>query len=109
MEYAQRHLLHPHFASWFVPRIPFDPEQSLYDDDHGLPDDHENGFENMLDDIRPDHIELPVLMKHYINQNARFLAFNLDPGFNNALDGLMILDIADIPSLTLTRLTKSWV
>ena len=46
-------------------------------------------------------------MKQYIRQNARFLGFNLDPNFNNALDGLMILDIADVPTVTIDMLQRA--
>jgi hypothetical protein len=47
-----------------------------------------------------------MLMKQYIRQNARFLGFNLDPNFNDALDGLMILDIADVPANTIDLLKR---
>ena len=32
--------------------------------------------------------------------------FNLDPNFNDALDGLMILDIADVPANTIELLKR---
>jgi hypothetical protein len=63
-------------------------------------------IENILEHIRPDHIQFPILMKQYIKQNARFLGFNLDPNFNNALDGLMILDVADVPRQTIDLLHR---
>jgi hypothetical protein len=43
---------------------------------------------------------MPVLLKKYIKQNARLIAFNVDPLFNNAVDGLMYIRIADIPDST---------
>ena len=39
--------------------------------------------------------------KKYIKQNARVVAFNVDPLFNNAIDGLMYIRIADIPESTM--------
>jgi hypothetical protein len=33
--------------------------------------------------------------KKYIKQNAKVVAFNVDPLFNNAVDGLMYIRIAD--------------
>jgi hypothetical protein len=42
----------------------------------------------------------PVLIKKYIKQNARVVAFNVDPLFNNAVDGLMYIRISDIPDST---------
>ena len=40
-------------------------------------------------------------VKKYIKQNARLVAFNVDPLFNNAIDGLMYIRIADIPESTM--------
>jgi hypothetical protein len=44
---------------------------------------------------------LPVLIKKYIKQNARVVAFNVDPLFNNAVDGLMYIRVEDIPDSTM--------
>jgi len=41
-----------------------------------------------------------VLLKKYIKQNAHLIAFNEDPLFNNAVDGLMYIRIADLPDST---------
>jgi hypothetical protein len=35
-----------------------------------------------------------------VKQNARLVAFNVDPKFNNAIDGLMYIKVADIPEST---------
>lgn len=106
MEYARKHLFHPEFSQWFHPRTPFDPILSSEQTSIGHNVEGHAEFKNMIDDIRPEHIEFPVLMKQYIRQNARFLGFNLDPNFNDALDGLMILDIADVPDYTLELLQR---
>jgi hypothetical protein len=42
-----------------------------------------------------------VLIKKYIKQNAKVVAFNVDPLFNNAVDGLMYIRISDIPESTM--------
>ncbi|MBC7495515.1 MAG: glycerol acyltransferase, partial [Flavobacterium sp.] len=49
----------------------------------------------------PGNLRLPVLIKKYIKQNARLVAFNVDPLFNNAIDGLMYIRISDIPDSTM--------
>lgn len=41
--------------------------------------------------------KIPVLFKKYLSQGARIVAFNVDPEFNNAIDGLILGDIKDIP------------
>jgi lipopolysaccharide biosynthesis glycosyltransferase len=43
---------------------------------------------------------MPVLLKKYIKQNAKVIAFNVDPLFNNSVDGLMYIRIADLPEST---------
>ena len=50
--------------------------------------------------IEPGSLRLPVLIKKYIKQNAKVVAFNVDPMFNNAIDGLMYIKISDIPEST---------
>ena len=107
MEYSKRNFFHTDFAKWFKPRTPFNPAFVSTN----LKDAESNGqtkfdLEEVLDQLQPDHIQFPILMKQYIRQNARFLGFNLDPNFNNALDGLMILDIADIPANTIEMLQR---
>lgn len=107
MEFAKRHFYHPVFAKWFKPRTPFIPvttpkeEKELEEFDSTSMD-----IEEVLEQLQPEHIHFPVLMKQYIRQNARFLGFNLDPNFNNALDGLMILDIAEAPANTIEMLQR---
>ena len=56
-----------------------------------------------LDELNPG---LPVLLKKYIKQNAKIVAFNVDPKFNNCLDGFIILDVNDVPKNTIESLSK---
>jgi putative hemolysin len=46
--------------------------------------------------IEPGQLKMPVLLKKYLKQNARIIGFNVDPSFNNCLDGFMILDFQTI-------------
>ncbi|WP_019037043.1 GNAT family N-acyltransferase [Psychroflexus tropicus] len=57
-------------------------------------------FDKIIDEIEPDNLRLPVLIKKYIKQNAKVVAFNVDPLFNNSVDGLMYIRIEDIPEST---------
>jgi putative hemolysin len=59
-----------------------------------------NKFDKFIDELEPNSLRLPVLIKKYIKQNARVVAFNVDPLFNNAVDGLMYIKIADLPEST---------
>ena len=60
-----------------------------------------NKFDKIIDELEPNSLRLPVLIKKYIKQNAKVIAFNVDPMFNNAIDGLMYIRIADIPESTM--------
>ncbi|CAM4128992.1 GNAT family N-acyltransferase [Zobellia nedashkovskayae] len=59
-----------------------------------------NKFDKLIDEVEPGNLRLPVLIKKYIKQNAKVVAFNVDPLFNNAIDGLMYIKIADLPQST---------
>ena len=59
-----------------------------------------NKFDKIIDEIEPDNLRLPVLIKKYIKQNAKVVAFNVDPMFNNSVDGLMYIRIEDLPEST---------
>jgi len=59
-----------------------------------------NKFDKFIDEVEPGSLRLPVLIKKYIKQNAKVVAFNVDPMFNNAVDGLMYIRIADLPEST---------
>jgi putative hemolysin len=61
-------------------------------------------LDKVVADIEPEGFALPVLLKRYLAQNARILAFNHDPKFNDALDGFMILDLEDLPQETVANL-----
>ncbi len=59
-----------------------------------------NKFDKIIDEVEPGSLRIPVLIKKYIKQNAKVVAFNVDPLFNNAVDGLMYIRIADLPEST---------
>lgn len=63
-------------------------------------------LDNIIEDIEQKKHKLPILIKKYLHQNAKILAFNKDPKFNNSVDGLMILDVFNIPINTLKDLGK---
>lgn len=59
-----------------------------------------NKLDKIIDDLEPE-LRLPVLIKKYIKQNAKVIAFNVDPNFNDAIDGLMYIRISDLPENTI--------
>lgn len=46
---------------------------------------------------------IPVLLRHYLRLNAASLGFNVDRSFGDALDALMIVDLATVPTVVLRK------
>ncbi|RAS64375.1 putative hemolysin [Vibrio diazotrophicus] len=46
---------------------------------------------------------IPVLLRQYLGLNGKLVSFNVDPAFNDALDGLIVVDLHDVPIKTLGR------
>jgi putative hemolysin len=92
----------PELAAMIRPRKRFRNKLTdvhLHDLLEDLPQDL-NKVDKVISDMEPDHFKLPILLKKYIKQNAKIISFNIDPKFNNALDGLMILDLQNLPPET---------
>jgi putative hemolysin len=53
-------------------------------------------LDDIIDDIDPEHSKVPILLKKYFSKQAKIIGFNLDPKFNDALDGFMITKIDQI-------------
>ncbi|MCB2376480.1 lysophospholipid acyltransferase family protein [Hymenobacter sp. BT635] len=56
--------------------------------------------------FEPGGAGIPVMLRHYLKQNARLLAFNVDPNFSNALDGFIVLDARELPARTVGLLAR---
>jgi putative hemolysin len=61
-------------------------------------------LDNFIEEIEPAHFRIPVLLKQYARQNAKFISFNVDPNFSDVLDGFMILNLKDLPYSTIEAL-----
>ena len=96
VEFVKRHYYNEEVARYFQPRTPFSP---ALDNNTTLPliGKELKDLEIFLATIEPAHIKVPVLLKQYTKLNARFISFNLDPNFSDALDGLMLLDLKKLP------------
>jgi putative hemolysin len=54
-------------------------------------------------DIEPDGKGIPILLKQYLKLGGKLLAFNVDPIFSNALDGLILVDLRHTAPAILNR------
>jgi hypothetical protein len=102
IEFMKSHYYDPYLAQYIHPKKAF--KVKLKDADKDFVFDATeadlNKFDKIIDEIEPGALRLPVLLKKYIKQNARLIAFNVDPLFNDAVDGLMYIRIADLPDST---------
>ena len=102
IEFMKSHYYDPYLAQYVHPKKEF--KVKLKDADKDFVFDATeadlNKFDKIIDEIEPGALRLPVLLKKYIKQNARLIAFNVDPLFNNAVDGLMYIRISDLPDST---------
>lgn len=95
------------FARLITPRNTFKVNISKDDTDVIFEKSNDlNKLDKFIQDIESDEFRMPVLLKKYIKLNGRIIGFNVDPKFNNALDGLLILDLFQVPIDTITSLSK---
>ena len=102
IEFMKSHYWDPYVAQYIHPKKDF--KVKLKDADKEFIFDETqadlNKFDRLIDEVEPGSLRLPVLIKKYIKQNAKVVAFNVDPLFNNSVDGLMYIKIADLPEST---------
>jgi putative hemolysin len=102
IEFMKSHYYDPYVAQYVHPKKEF--KVKLKDADKDFVFDATeadlNKFDKIIDEVEPGALRMPVLLKKYIKQNARLVGFNVDPLFNNAVDGLMYIKIADLPEST---------
>jgi len=102
IEFMKSNYYDPYVAQYINPKKEFKVKLKDADKDF-IFDESEadlNKFDKIIDELEPGSLRLPVLIKKYIKQNAKVVAFNVDPLFNNAVDGLMYIRIADLPEST---------
>jgi len=102
IEFMKSHYYDPYVAQYIHPKKEYKVKLKDADKDFVFDATHAdmNKFDKIIDEIEPGSLRIPVLIKKYVKQNARLVAFNVDPKFNNAIDGLMYIRVADIPEST---------
>ncbi len=102
IEFMKSHFYDPYVAQFVHPRKEYKVKLKDADKDFVFDESKSdlNKFDKIIDELEPAAIRMPVLLKKYLKQNAKVMAFNVDPLFNNAIDGLMYIRIADLPEST---------
>ncbi|MEQ3662520.1 MAG: GNAT family N-acetyltransferase, partial [Flavobacterium sp.] len=103
IEFMKSHYYDPYIAQYVHPKKEYKVQLKDADKDFVFNETEADlmKFDKIIDEVEPGNLRLPVLIKKYIKQNARVVAFNVDPLFNNAVDGLMYIKISDIPESTM--------
>ena len=107
-QFITQHFFNEEIAQYIKPRkrVRFKYGKTKFD----LTNLHSETLEDLdkvIDDIEPSPIKLPVLLKKYLKQKAKIVGFNLDPKFNNELDGFIVVNLGDLETEFLQSFTES--
>ncbi|MCF8277034.1 MAG: lysophospholipid acyltransferase family protein [Flavobacteriales bacterium] len=108
VEFIKKHYWNEKLAKHVKPRKVFAPPCRDLDIDAiiNIMSPEVSELDKIIEEVEPKNFKLPVLVKKYIKQEAKIIGFNLDPKFSNVLDGLIVLDMMDIPAETLENLNR---
>lgn len=108
VEFIKTYFFDEKMARYIIPKKDFVVKPDKVIDRKAIIDSSEkdiNRIERIITDIEPGY-RIPVLLKKYLEINGRIIGFNIDPKFNNCLDGLMILDLFKIPADVIQGLSR---
>ena len=107
MQYIREHNFDARLARYVRPRIRYNVPGYNVDEEIILETaDDLNKFDRFIKEVEPNDYTMPILLKRYLKLNGKIIGFNLDPKFNDALDGLLVLDLYDVPMETIASLSK---
>lgn len=92
----------------FHPKTPFVPNFNKCDINVLMEKNMEtvDKFDRYLMKLSNGDYRMPTLFKKYLKINSKFLCFNVDPDFNDTLDGLLLLKFTDYPKDELDMMLK---
>ncbi len=108
VEFVLNNHYDPVMARYIRPRKKFNLRVDRRVDSEIIIDTAENDIsrvEKVVSDIDSGY-RIPVLLKKYLEMNGKIIGFNVDPDFNNCLDGLIMLDIYNFPAEFVKALSR---
>lgn len=108
IEYIRKNCYDNRLAKFITPKKKF--EAKLNDLETELLESHNNSIkslDSLISEIEMNQNKVPVLLRQYIQLNAKIIGFNVDPKFNDSLDGFLVLDLQAIPEDTIKMLGKN--
>jgi putative hemolysin len=108
VNYITKHHFDYELAHYVKPRNKFKADLNPIDKDL-LVESSESlkDLDSLISDIENTHIKIPVLLRQYMNLNAKIICFNIDPKFSDCLDGFLVVDTQNIPAEMLERIGKN--
>jgi putative hemolysin len=108
IEYIKNNCFDKELEKFVTPKKQFYAELPTIDSEVLLNNkDSIKSLDSLISEIEINHNKVPVLLRQYIQLNAKIIGFNVDPKFNDSLDGFLVLDIKNIPEETHKMLGKS--
>jgi len=108
VQFIKKYCYNKEFAKFIKARKDFKVKKKTLQNSNTLVEFCKNDIkmlDKLINDIEVDLVA-PVLLKKYISINAKIIGFNVDPKFNDCLDGLILLNLADIPGDVIFNLSK---
>ncbi len=104
--FIKNHFWNEEMAQFITPRKKFKAKIKVEESEllHHIKD--LKGLDSLIAEIEFTHNKVPVLLKKYLSQNARIIGFNIDPKFNDALDGFIVMNFTTVPEDTIKMLDK---
>lgn len=100
----------PKYSQMVSPKNPFVPDYGRVDISALMANKMDNleTFDRFIFKISYGQYRLPTLLKKYLRLNAKIINFNVDPDFNDCVDGLIMLNLNDMPTDDIDGLSKEF-
>jgi len=99
--FLEKHGYIHELANWVKAKTPFVSRPIKGWDSRLVP-----GLEELasaISEVESHRKSIPVLLKEYLRLGGKLLGFNVDPHFNNSLDGLIVVDLTQTEPRLLAR------
>lgn len=109
VNYITKHHFDYELGHYVKPKNKFKADLSAIDKDLLIESSESlKDLDGLISDIENTHIKIPVLLRQYLNLNAKIICFNIDPKFSDCLDGFLVVDMHSIPAEMLEKIGKNF-
>jgi hypothetical protein len=104
VDFLKNNNFHQRLARHVKPLNPFRKaiKSSWKNNDFAVVNDIEQ-ISDIVAQFEKDHKGVPILLKQYLKLGGTLLGFNVDHDFNNALDGLIMVDLVKTDTKVLSK------